>query len=209
MTGWEAQSLMAISTVMEFTISCDVSPDFKISLIHFEKKQIMIVRPLTQEEQIQYQNLLAKIKTLQQAGICPSCRNLEMGDVYPPNDDKIFYEDELLSCFLESFPRNPGYTIILVKPHFEDISELPLDMGAKVYPVIHAAITSLKKAIPAEKVYLCTVCDGKRNHLHFQLIPRLAGDKVTGPRLFVKERCMLIDYNEVVRNLEIQMNGLI
>jgi len=169
----------------------------------------MIVRPLTQKEQIQHQNLLAKIRALQQADICPSCQNLETGDVYPPNDDRIFYEDDLLSCFLESFPRNPGHTIILIKPHFEDISELPLDIGAKVYPVIHAVVTSLKKVIPAGKVYLCTMCDGKRNHLHFQLIPRLAGDKVTGSQLFVKERCMLVNYKEAVDNLKIQMNGSI
>ena len=169
----------------------------------------MLVRPLSQEEQIQHQNLLAKIKTLQQAGICPSCRNLETGDVYPPDDDRVFYEDELLSCFLESFPRNPGHTIILVKSHFEDISELPLDLGAKVFAVIHSAITSLKKVIPAEKVYLCTMCDDKRNHLHFQLIPRLIGDNVTGSQLFVKERCMLVNYKEVVDNLRIQMIGSI
>jgi histidine triad (HIT) family protein len=165
----------------------------------------MLVRTLTQQEQIQHQNLLAKIKKLQQAGICPTCQNLETGDVYPLNDDRVFYEDELLSCFLESFPRNPGHTIILVKPHFEDISQLPLELGAKVFTVIHAAITSLKKVIQAEKVYLCTMCDGKRNHLHFQLIPRLAGDMVTGSQLFVKERCMLINYSEVVSHLKIQM----
>jgi histidine triad (HIT) family protein len=168
---------------------------------------MMLIRPLTQQEQIQYQNLLAKIKTLQQEGICPTCRNLEIGDVYPPIDNQIFYENELVSCFLESFPRNPGHSIILVKPHFEDISELPLGMTAKVYSVIHAAIDALKKVISAEKVYLCTMCDGKRNHLHFQLIPRMAGDKVTGSKLFVKERGILINYKEVVDDLKIKMIG--
>lgn len=169
----------------------------------------MLVRPLTQKEQIQHQKLLTKIKTLQEAGVCPTCQNLKSGDVYPPIDNQIFYEDDLLSCFLESFPRNPGHTIILVKSHFEDISELPLDITAKVFTVIHAAITSLKSVIPAEKVYLCTMCDGKRNHLHFQLIPRLAGDKVTGSQLFVKERGMLFNYKEVVDDLKIQMMGTI
>lgn len=167
----------------------------------------MLVRPLSQEEQIEHKNLLAKIKTLQQAAICPTCQNLETGDVYPPNDDRVFYEDDILSCFLEFFPRNPGHTIILVKPHFEDISQMPLDMSARIFTVIHFTINSLKKVIPAEKVYLCTMCDGKRNHLHFQLIPRLTGDKVTGSKLFVKERCMLINYSEAVSNLKIQMIG--
>ena len=165
----------------------------------------MLVRPLTQQEQIQHQNLLAKIRTLQQAGICPTCQNLETGEVYPPIDDQIFYEDGLLSCFLETFPRNAGHTIILVKPHSEDISELPLNLGEKLFTVIHSTIASLKKVIPAEKVYLCTMCDGKRNHLHFQLIPRLTGDKITGSQLFVKERYMLINYGEVVSNLKILM----
>ncbi|UCE06402.1 MAG: HIT family protein [bacterium] len=165
----------------------------------------MLVRPLTQKEQIQHQNLLEKVRTLQQAGVCPTCQNFEAKDVYPPIDDQIFYEDDLLTCFLESFPRNPGHAIILVKPHFEDISKLPLNLGAKVFTVIQSAIASLKKVIPAEKIYLCTMCDGKRNHLHFQLIPRLAGDEITGSQLFVKERCMLINYNEVVSSLKNQM----
>jgi diadenosine tetraphosphate (Ap4A) HIT family hydrolase len=165
----------------------------------------MLVRPLTQEEYIQRQNLLTKIKTLQQAGVCPTCKNLTTGAVYPSIEDQVFYEDDLLSCFLESFPRNPGHTIILVKPHFEDISELPLDIIPKVYSVIHLVIASLKKVIPAEKVYLCTMCDGKRNHLHFQLIPRLVGDKITGSELFVKERGMLINYKEAVSCLRIEM----
>lgn len=165
----------------------------------------MLVRPLTQEEYIQRQNLLTEIKTLQQAGVCPTCKNLTTGAVYPSIEDQVFYEDDLLSCFLESFPRNPGHTIILVKPHFEDISELPLDIIPKVYSVIHSVIASLKKVIPTEKVYLCTMCDGKRNHLHFQLIPRLLGDKITGSELFVKERCMLVNYHEVVSQLKMEM----
>jgi histidine triad (HIT) family protein len=166
----------------------------------------MLIRPLTTQEQIQHQNLLVKIKTLQQVGACPTCHNLKTGDVYPPNDDRVFFEDELLSCFLETFPRNPGHTIILVKPHFEDISELPLDIGTKVFTVIHYAITSLKKVIPADKVYLCTMCDGMRNHLHFQLIPRLSGDEITGSWLFVKERFRLVNYKKVVNDLKIQMS---
>ncbi len=166
----------------------------------------MLTRPLTQQEQIEHQNLLIKIKRLQQVGACPTCQNLKTGDVYPPIDDRVFYENDLFSCFLESFPRNPGHTIILVKPHFEDISELSLDMGTKVFTVIHSVITSLKKIIPAEKVYLCTMSDGMRNHLHFQLIPRLTGDEITGSWLFVKERCRLVNYKKVVNDLKIKMS---
>ena len=111
--------------------------------------------------------------------------------MFPSANERTFYEDGLVKCFLEQYPRNPGHTIILLKPHFEDVSGLPPALGSKISQVIHAATQTLKAVVKAEKVYPCTMCDGVRNHLHFQLIPRLEGDTVTGSKLFVNERRIL------------------
>lgn len=165
----------------------------------------MIVRPLTEAESERCDEMMRKVEALKEAGVCPTCRNLGMCDVYPPANDRTFFENDLVCCFLEAYPRNPGHTIVLVKPHYEDISCLPLSVGMELLPVIHAAIGALKKVLEAEKVYLCTMCDGRRNHLHSQLIPRLAGDEVLGSRLFVKERCILDDYTDVVEQLKSEM----
>jgi diadenosine tetraphosphate (Ap4A) HIT family hydrolase len=127
---------------------------------------------------------------------------MEYGDVYPPAKTRIFHEDDLTCCMLELWPRNPGHTIILVKPHFEDLSEMPISVGAQVVPILQVATAALKQVLRTEKVYLCSMCDGRRNHLHFQLIPRMPGDTITGSKLFVKERQRLEDCADTVLQLK-------
>ena len=145
------------------------------------------------------------VRALQKAGVCPTCRNLEHDDVYPAADDRVFYEDDVLICLLEAYPRNPGHAIVLLKAHYEDISFLPNEMVGRVYGTIHAAISALKEVTGADKVYLCTMCDGARNHLHYQLIPRLPGDDLTGSRVFVKPRGRLCNHEDAVAVLRVLM----
>ena len=45
------------------------------------------------------------------------------------------------------------------------------------------------------------MCDGKRNHLHFQLIPRLKNDEIIGSKLFVKERGILVLDKEILSKI--------
>ena len=142
------------------------------------------------------QTFAEQVEALKNVGECPTCYG-----IYPPADDKIFYEDARIICMLEAYPRNPGHTILAFKAHYDDISELPPAEGAAIYPVMHKAIHALKVHLGAEKVYVCTMCDGKRNHLHFQLIPRLAGDAIQGSRLFVKTRQVLSAFEDDIIRL--------
>ncbi len=148
---------------------------------------------------------MAAIQRVQAAGTCPTCHNLVSGEIFPQADARTFYEDDNVSCFLEIYPRNPGHTIVLVKRHLEDVSELPGD--DHVYSVIHDTIDALKSVLGAEKVYLVTMCDGPRNHLHFQLIPRLPDDEIRGSRLLVKERMLLTEFAVDVGRLSAAMQA--
>lgn len=154
----------------------------------------MKIAPLTPSQRQQRQQIAAKVAALQQAGTCPTCAAAAGQDVYPPAAGRIFHEDDLCLCMLEQYPRNPGHSILLIKPHYEDLLHLPPDAATALWPVLHCAGHALKAHLAAEKVYLCTMCDGVRNHLHFQLIPRLPGDAIKGSRLFVKERGLLSDW---------------
>lgn len=167
----------------------------------------MKIIPLDGETEQARQAINQRVNNLKAQDICPTCENAETGDVYPDIAAQIYYEDDLLSCFLETYPRNLGHSIILLKPHYEDISEMPPDIGAVVFAVIHQAIHALKTHLGAEKVYLCTMCDGERNHLHFQLIPRLPDDAVRGSRVFVKERGLLADFDDDMVALRGFMQG--
>jgi len=112
-----------------------------------------------------------------------------------PEDGLIIYEAELIRCQFEKYPRANGQTIIVSKDHYEDISEMPIELGTYILKVSNIIIQLHKEILGAEKVYMCTICDGKRNHLHFQLLPRLKGEK-TGYQNFVREEGLLMDYND-------------
>ena len=165
----------------------------------------MRVAELSGAEALRRKETGARVRALQDAGECPTCRDILHGDVYPTADDRIFYQDDLMTAMLERYPRNPEHTIVLVKPHFEDIGCLPQSMVTVVYEVLHNCIRALKSTIGAEKVYMCTMCDGGRNHLHYQLIPRLPGDDVIGSRVFVKPRGVATEYQDVVERLAARM----
>jgi histidine triad (HIT) family protein len=163
------------------------------------------VTPFPSSATAQREAMVQKALQLAAQGICPTCRHFETGDVYPPVGYRTFYENELAVCMLEQYPRNPGHAVLLVKPHYEDISQLPPQVGARLVPLIHAMVASLKAVLEAEKIYVCTMCDGLRSHLHLQFIPRLVGDETRGSRLFVKQRGVLTDPAELIARLREEM----
>jgi len=162
----------------------------------------MRLSPLDSERKAERQAIAQRAEELKDHDICPTCRHMQHGDVYLPAEDRAFYEDDIVRCMLEIWPRNPGHTIVFLKPHFENLSELPPALVAKVLPVIQEVTMSLKEVLGTEKVYLCTMCDGRRNHLHFQLIPRLPGDTISGSKLLVKDRNYLEDYTDIAQRLK-------
>jgi histidine triad (HIT) family protein len=123
---------------------------------------------------------------LRDKGLCPTCHDLETGEVYG-NGTRLVYEDDLFKVMLERYPRMFGHTIVIYKPHREDISELNDEETAAVMRICLRLISALKRGLGAEKVYLNTMCDGPRNHLHLQLFPRYKGDEI-GSRRFVLPR---------------------
>ncbi len=156
----------------------------------------MYVKELSENDKKVLKQRGLKIRELQENGICFGCHNFKHEDIFP-DDGLIFYEDEKVRCQFEKYPRATGQTIIVSKEHYEDISEMPLDLGVHILKISDAIIKLHKEIIGAEKVYMCTICDGKRNHLHFQLFPRLKGEP-TGYINFVREEGILVDYHETI-----------
>jgi len=168
----------------------------------------MHITSMTDAARSKRQMIMGRANGLRDKGICPTCQQFRTNEVHPSIQDQIFHDSDLMACFLEAYPRNLGHTIILVKPHYEDISELPTNMATEVHNVVQMAVRALKRILMAEKVYMCTMCDGRRNHLHFQLIPRYSGDTIRGSRLFVKDRLILKDCDDVVAQLKNAVEAL-
>ena len=167
----------------------------------------MDIMPLSAAQRQKRQYIAAQIATLQDQGLCPTCAALQGQDVYPPLAGRAYFDNEFCQCMLEQYPRNPGHSIVLLKPHYEDLADLEPKTAALLWPIVHRALLALKTHLGAEKVYLCTMCDGRRNHLHFQLIPRLPGDSTRGSRLFVKERGLLTNFAADTDALKTLMQG--
>jgi hypothetical protein len=85
---------------------------------------------------------------------------------------------------------------------------MPLELGVHILKISIAIIKLHKEIIGAEKVYMCTICDGKRNHLHFQLLPRLSGETI-GYRNFVRDEGIIMDYHETVKLFKGRMNEVL
>jgi diadenosine tetraphosphate (Ap4A) HIT family hydrolase len=160
-----------------------------------------VVKPSTDEELKQRDLVEQRVKALQEMGICPTCQNLEDYSVYGPFTGRLYYEDKYVLLFLDDYPRNPGHSILLTKHHYEDLSEMPLELGTHILKVTQAAIQALKEVADAEKVYFITMCDGKRNHLHFQLLPRVNTESLRGFDVFLKRRGVLVRDDTFLSNL--------
>jgi histidine triad (HIT) family protein len=142
--------------------------------------------------------LMQKINALRQQGICYSCHHAATGEVF--QNEAIVYEDAAFSVKLDPYPRTPGHTIVVYKPHREDISELTDAEAAAVFQLCVRLVRALKRALGAEKVYLNTMCDGGINHLHVQLFPRYRGDPIGSTR-FVAPRSPLVDGPETAKRI--------
>ena len=138
-------------------------------------------------QQQQREQLIADLRTRR---ICLTCYDLTSSALF--GKEGMIYENELYKVVLEQRPRMRGHTIIVYKPHCEDISQLPEDKVGPLFQFTLKVIQALKKSLGAEKVYLNTMCDGPVNHLHLQLFPRYAGERIGSTR-FVLPRQQLQD----------------
>ena len=133
---------------------------------------------------------LVKLSTaeLTDMGICPTCLNRETnGAIYGDDTNLRIYEDEDIDCCFVAKPRAKGHMMIASKTHYHDMSEAPDWLNEKIVRFAKQFMKILCKEFGCERVYLCTMCDGKNNHYHVQLIPRYANEK-RGSTNFVKER---------------------
>jgi histidine triad (HIT) family protein len=157
----------------------------------------IVIIPMTEEARAQRRDIGQRCATLIEQGICPSCQQFLTGEVFPYQGDTTYYEDAFVSLHLEAYPRGTGHTIIVAKPHFADIADMPLEFGYHMTRITHAAVNVLKEVVEAEKVYMVTMCSGAMSHLHYQLIPRLKGEMIGG-HVFASARGVLTNY-EVTR----------
>ncbi len=145
-----------------------------------------------------YISLGEHISELRAKGICPTCRDIEHGDVF--SGQVVVDEDDSVRIVLEMFPRAHGHTIVVWKPHHEDFTTLAPEDTAALFQHCTRVARAIKRGLGAEKVYLVTMCDGYPNHLHVQMLPRYAGEP-TGSKRFVGARAPLEDGSAIAQRI--------
>lgn len=161
----------------------------------------MLIKEFTQAELDLEKPFKENWKRVKDAGLCPTCEQAKSKNVFYEDDREYIYEDDLVLVKFEHSPRREGHSIVIIKPHYEDISEMPMELAHKFMAVSKALIDSLNEVLNPVKVYLVTMCDGGRNHLHFQYIPRYEGQS-HGKHVFVDERKTFHYEEETVKEIK-------
>ena len=142
------------------------------------------------------------------SGICPTCFDKQNNHIlYGDNTDKIIFENDKYKCFLVRNPRAEGHVAISTKKHFKDMMEIDDKTCIEIFLLAKKVMNILKEVYNAESVYLCTMCDGKMNHFHIQLIPRYSFEK-RGSKNFVKPRFEYKENKEKLIQLRNRINIL-
>lgn len=117
---------------------------------------------------------------------CPLCLIVN-GKDNPANYAKvsdIFYQDELVTGFIGGkwWPKNAGNAILIPNKHFENLYDLPNDLGHAIFDV------SKKIAIALKEVYQCDGVSTRQHnepagnqdvfHYHFHVLPRYDNDEL-------------------------------
>lgn len=155
--------------------------------------------------QLRREAVQRRVQALREEGICYVCHDLATGEVF--EHQELIYEDDRFRVILESFPRMPGHTVVVYKPHREDISHLSYEETAEVFCVCVRIIQAIKAGLGADKVYLNTMCDGGINHLHIQLFPRYPEEPI-GSKRFVAPRGPLRDGARIARRVKDALDSL-
>jgi diadenosine tetraphosphate (Ap4A) HIT family hydrolase len=155
-----------------------------------------IISPMTEQDRAKRRAIDQRCAALIAQGICPSCQQLATGDVFLGQPEQTYYQDDLITCHLESYPRGAGHTILVARTHYADIAEMPVELGSHIMHLTQVLVNALKTIVAAEKVYVVTMCSGAWSHLHFQLIPRRPGE-LMGGRVFASERGVLTNYQAI------------
>lgn len=134
-------------------------------------------------------------------GVCPTCREIQTGEATTNAHGELLMDDEQSFAVLERFPRALGHTIVISRSHIADIAELPDGLGCHLMNVMLRLTRALKQATGCDKVYQVTMCSGAMSHLHFQLLPRLPGERIGG-RVFSAPRMALADARPLAAAVE-------
>jgi histidine triad (HIT) family protein len=116
---------------------------------------------------------------------CPLCliaagKPTDRGDQEPD----VFYRDEICTAYVAGkwWRSNPGHVIIMPNNHYENLYDLPSEVGHRIFDVSQQVALALKKTYPCEGVSTRQHNEPAGNqdvwHYHLHVFPRNGGDEL-------------------------------
>lgn len=94
----------------------------------------------------------------------------------------VVYEDPQVLAFMDIRPVNEGHTLIIPKPHYEDIFNTPEELLAQTHKVTKKIAVAVKAAVKADGISIVqqngAAAGQEVFHLHVHVIPRFEGKKM-------------------------------
>jgi len=116
--------------------------------------------------------------------VCPIClgnQGIENEQTLLKQADLVF-RDELVSVWLNSFwiTGNEGHVIIVPNKHYENLYEVPLEVGHRIFEVSQMISQAMKQAYECDGITLRQnnepAGDQHAFHYHLHVFPRYDGD---------------------------------
>jgi len=116
----------------------------------------------------------------------------------------VIYEDNSVMAFLDIRPLNLGHTLVIPKPHYVDIFDIPQKDICSIYKVAKQLAVAVKKATGADGISIIQQNGQAAGqdifHFHIHVVPRFNGQ--TLPRfseLKEAERSVLDEMAQKIR----------
>jgi histidine triad (HIT) family protein len=113
---------------------------------------------------------------------CPFCRNLATGEGEHPVEILRGYDDVTVKLNPKWWVRNKGAALVVPNTHYENVYDLPVELGTPIQRAVRDAALAMKAAFG---------CDGVSTrqhnepagyqdvwHYHVHVFPRYAGDEL-------------------------------
>lgn len=117
---------------------------------------------------------------------CPFCRNIRYGKSARPLEILHRYEQVFVKLNPKWWPRNPGGALVIPIEHYENLYDLPVELGTPLQAAIRDTALAMKSAYDCDGVSTRQHNEPAGNqdvwHYHVHVFPRFADDGLYGSR---------------------------
>ncbi len=118
--------------------------------------------------------------------VCPFCRNINEGGADQPLEMIHVYDEVVVKMNPKWWRANRGALLVVPKTHYENVFDLPIELGTPLQAAVRDAAVALKTALDCAGVSTRQHNEpaGYQDvwHYHVHVFPRYEGDKLYASR---------------------------